>query len=141
MKKIAYSLYYDENKNMYIYSDMKESTINEEEWMELLDIKNNVIKETTLSIIPSNFIDILLKAINPMCYVSINNHEIDVNYLNGIKYKIKLSDDCLVTNYNLQTEFGEKLNINISYDYVQDHFKEIDNPLEIYHTKILKDKE
>ena len=137
-EKIAYSLDYDENNKIYRYSDIEENVTNEEELNDILNTDNNIIKETTLSIIPSNFKEILLYSINPLCHVSIRNNEIYVNNLNRTKYRIELSNDGLVTSYKLQTDFGEKLNINFSYDYVQDHFTEIDNPLEEYNNIVIK---
>ena len=133
--KIAYTLNYDSDKKMYVYSNLKDICISDEEWLQTLDIEN-AIKETTLSLIPSNFKDILLQSINPMSFVS--NHEINITSLNKTKSQIILSDDYLVIGYYLQTEFGKTLTITLSYDYVQDHFDELEDPLETYSNKIVK---
>ena len=52
--------------------------------------------------------------------------------------EVILSDDYLVIGYYLQTEFGKTLTITLSYDYVQDHFDELEDPLETYSNKIVK---
>ena len=134
-EKIAYMLNYDTDKKMYLYSNLKDTSIDEEEWLQRFEIENT-IKETTLSLIPSSFMDILLQSINPMSFVS--NHEINIMSLNKIKSRIILSDDYLVIGYYLQTKLGETLTITLSYDYVQDHFDELEDPLEIYSNKIVK---
>ena len=133
--KIAYILNYEKEKEMYVYSNLKDACVDEEEWVQRLEIEN-IIKETTLSLIPSNAKDLLLQSINPLSFVS--NHKISINHLDKTKYQVFLSDDYLVTDYYVQDQFGETFRVNLSYDYVQDHFDDLENPLVTYSSKILK---
>lgn len=61
-----------------------------------------------------------------------------MNIFNRAKYRMVFNNDCLLTEYNMETEFNGSVSINISYDYVQDHFTDLENPLETYHDKIVK---
>lgn len=136
-ENIAYKLNYDEEKQKYIYYDRRSDAVNEEEWNDILDIERDGIRETTLNYIPSNLLQILGVSVNPFCSVSLSNHEIYMSSLNKGKYRITLNNDCLVNYYKLQTELDGSISINISYDYVQDHFTDLENPLETYEDKIL----
>ena len=89
-------------------------------------------------IIPSDFSTILLYSVNPFCHVSIRNNEIYMNILNRAKYRMVLNNDCLLTEYDMETEFNGTMIMNISYDYVQDHFTDLANPVKVYQNKIVK---
>ena len=134
-KNEKYELYYDINKNKYQYYDKKDD-------IKDVDLESNFIKENTLSYIPSKFKDMCLLALNPLCYyVDIINNEykyFSINYGILSNNIIKLSQDGLITMYYMQTS-GENENIieiDFSYDYVQENFKEIENPIENYGDKI-----
>lgn len=141
-KKISYDLYYDKNKNMYIYHDRKKDMINDEE-IEGLFTDKNIIKETTLSYIPSGFKEIFLASIDPRYYyVSIINRQFRAtSFLNDMKIKVQLNNDCLVESIDQKYEYNGLLSITFSYDYVQDHFDEIKDPSEKYNKKILYEEE
>lgn len=137
-KKVCYRLSWNKNDTSKVYYyDNKEETTNEEELNELLNIDKNEIRDYTLSCIPSDFTSILLKSINPMCYIDTTKNTIYENYINGMKIRIVLTKDGLVENYSRNTEFDGNMSVGISYDYVQDHFSEIQDPLEIYKEKII----
>lgn len=141
-KKISYDLYYDKDKNMYIYHDRKKDMINDEE-IEGLFTDKNIIKETTLSHIPSGFKEIFLASIDPRYYyVSIVNRQFrGVSFLNNIKIKVQLNNDYLVERVDQKYEYNGLVAITFSYDYVQDHFDEIIEPSEKYNNKILYEEE
>ena len=81
---------------------------------------------------------IFSRAMNPFTYISIDSREIHLSNFNKTKYIIYLNNDFLVTDYILKDDLDNKLKINISYDYVQDHFNEIEEPLETYKNMIIK---
>lgn len=135
-KDIAYELIYDNEKNMYIYMDRKKDAQNEKELNAIMCKDMDLIKYNTFCYIPSNFKNILLSSINPMYQVSLKNREIYANYFNRAKYRTILTKDCLVESYSMQTEFDGSIRISVSYDYVQDHFSEIQSPLEKLEDKI-----
>ena len=138
-KNIVYKLHYDEEKQMYSYYDRKLDAINEEEFQEILDVEKDGIRKTTLDYIPSSFKQILFASVNPFCIVSAKKREMNLSNLNGEKHKITLNNDYLISSYNLQTGNGGNVSISISYDYVQDHFVEMENPLDVYHDIITYD--
>lgn len=135
-KKEWYNLTYDNDTKKYTYSDKRNDAVNEEELEKILNGERNWIKEFTIALIPSDFKTILLTSLNPMYQVSISRNEIYVNYLNRMKINIILTQDGLIESYTMLSEFEENLKINLSYDYVQDHFSEIQSPLEKYSEKI-----
>lgn len=136
-RKIAYDLNYDREKDMYEYSDMEGRIDNEEEYY---DTSRNELKETTFGYIPSSFKEIFLASINPnVYYVSIINREFRCSSMsNDLKTRIQLNNDYLVQFVDMKQEFGGYNGTStFSYDYVQDHFKEIQEPLETYKDKII----
>lgn len=137
-KREAYNLYYDKDKEKYVYNDRKDDMINDEEIEELFVDKNH-IKENTLGSIPSSFKEIFWTSINPMFYyVDILNREIRYYSITDQVYKsVKLSKDYLLEREYLQTKDGKSINVEYSYDYVQNHFNEIENPIESYKYKII----
>lgn len=137
-KREAYELYYSEDKGKYIYHDRKKDMINENEINKLFEDKN-AVKENTLSSIPSSFKQILLASINPMYYyVDIVNREIRTYSLaTKTNITVKLSSDYLLERTNWKSDNGNSMDVLYSYDYVQDHFREIDNPLELYKDNII----
>ncbi len=129
---VRYTLSYDEDMQKYYYQ-------NQVYYPETAE--QNHIKETTLSSIPSNFKDIFLASINPCYYVSIFNREI-IHYstLYHAKQKVTLTEDCLVNNIILKTEYNGNVSSNYSYDYVPGHFEDKDrikNPVEKYKDMII----
>lgn len=138
-KKTYYSLNYNQDKKMYIYNDRTKDFINDEELAEAFNLEENLIKETTLALIPSGFKEIFLASINPMYYyVSIFNREIRyISLTNSAKSQVVLNNDYQVEIMNVKTEYDGSLSSYYSYDYVQDHFKNRKEPLEKYKDKIL----
>lgn len=136
-KKISYQLNYDKNKNMYIYYDRKKDRINDEEIEELF-LNKNMIKENTLSLIPSGLKEIFLASIDPRYYyVSISNRQFkNFSYSNNVKIKVQLNNDYLVERITHKFEYDGSITRTFSYDYVQDHFDEIKAPHEEYSDKI-----
>ncbi len=136
-RKLAYHLAYDENTKTYTYYNNIENFNTEEDWQELFGL-GNIVREKTLGYIPSNLKDIFLCSINPIYHVSIKNNTIYMNNFNKIKYRIMLSNDGLIIDYAMMTEFDGGVNASFSYSYVQDHFKdrEIKDPIETYKDKI-----
>ena len=137
-QQIAYKLNYDEEKQKYIYYDRKADAVTEEEWNDILNVERDGIKETTLNYIPSSLKEIIQIAVNPFNKVSAKNHEIYINNFNKGKIIIGLNKDYLLNYYVLQTEMNGTVKISISYDYVQDHFTDLENPLETYRDKIIE---
>lgn len=137
-KEIAYKLIYDEESKMYTFWNRRRDATTEEEFKNILGVDENLIKEQTLNLIPSNFKSILLASINPVYQVSLTRREIYINNFNRLKVRILLTKDCLVESYNLQTEFDGSVSLRFSYDYVQDHFDDTDiyDPLVVYKDKI-----
>ena len=137
-KEICYRLLYDTETNMYDYLNSIRDYTTEEEKLSLLEIDNNLIKDQTLSLIPSTFKSILSASLNPLYKVSLSRREIYVNYFNRAKMRVTLTNDYLVEDYVLETEFDGSVRIHYSYSYVQDHFDdmEIENPIEVYKEKI-----
>lgn len=131
-KRICYKLTYDTNKKMYIYHDRKEDMINEEEIEELLK-DDNLIKRNTLENIPSSFQEILLASVDPRYYdVSLWDRSYKMALIaDDATMKVRLNHDYLIELTNLKLEYDHKnIVTNYSYDYVQDHFKEIEDPIE-----------
>jgi hypothetical protein len=137
-KKICYNLNYDNDKQMYVYHDRTEDMINNEEIDELFKDDNDV-RKNTLDNIPSGFKEILLASINPQYYyVSIQNRQFRVfSFENNLKRQVSLNNDYLVESINQKFEYYGSMYITFSYDYVQDHFTSIENPLETYKDKII----
>ena len=133
-KKISYMLNYDNETDMYEYEDMKNNIDNEEEYY---DKSENIIRETTLSAIPSSFKDIFLASIDPRIYVSIINREIRARSDEYI-VKIKLNNDYLIEYYYVTSEYRGFHNLSsYNYNYVQNGLREIEDPLEKYKDKII----
>ena len=102
---------------------------------------NNTIKNNTLDIIPSNFKEILLASVDPRYYnVSILNRHYQVALLSDdAKMKVQLNRDGLIQSTHTKLEYDNKtISVSYSYDYVQDHFSEIINPIESGIYKISK---
>ncbi len=139
-KKSSYTLIYDEEQKMYRYEDNKRNIVNEEEYF---DTSENIVKETTFGYIPSSFKEIFLASIDPrVYYVSIINREFQAySFSNDLKLRVRLNNDYLVQFVNMKSE-SEAYNTSqtFSYDYVQDHIKEIEDPLETYKDRILYDE-
>ena len=137
-KKECFNLYYDKDKEKYIYNDRKDDMVNNEEIEELFRNENRV-KENTLADIPAGLKNIFLASINPMYYyVDIVNREVRwYSITERIEKTVKLSKDCLSQEVFLKSEYGDLIKVTYSYDYVQDHFKEIENPLDTYKEKII----
>lgn len=133
-KKIHYELMYDNENKEYIYID-RSTTDSDKEELEN-NLYKNIIKEETFAYIPSNIKNILLASINPFYHVSMKDRLIYVNVFNKIKIRVTLNNDYLLQSYDMQTEFDGNIGLSVSYDYVQDHFKEIQNPLEIYNVNM-----
>lgn len=138
-EKISYKLWYDKETDMYVYYDNVNHTRSDE--VDIIFEKNNIIRENTLSNIPSNFKDILLASINPMYYyVSIIKNEYRISWPGEANSRIILNNDCLVKYIDTKSKYDGNTSVSYSYDYVQDHFKEIENPIEKYEGKILYDE-
>ena len=137
-KEVCYKLIYDEETKMYEYWNRRKDATNEEEYKDILGIDSNLIKENTLSLIPSDLKNIVLVSLNPMYQVSLRRREIYLNNFNRLKMRVVLTQDCLVENYILETEFDGSIGLNFSYSYVQDHFddRNIYDPIEVYKDKI-----
>lgn len=137
-KKTSYSLIYDRDTEMFEYQDNKDRIDNEEEYF---DKSENIIRETTLSAIPSSFKEILLSSIDPrVYYISIINREIRARSDENI-IKIKLNNDCLIEYYDVTSEYDGRHNLSTyMYNYVQNTLEEIEDPLEMYKDKILYKK-
>lgn len=138
-KKECYSLNYDEEQQKYIYTNSLDSAINEEEKNQMLDdVFDNDIKTNTLTTIPSNFKDIFKASINPLYYyVSISKREFCGISLDGTKFKVQLNNDYLLSRIEINLNNIDFLVNDYSYDYVQDHFTDIKNPLEEYSGNII----
>lgn len=137
-KKECYSLNYDEERQKYIYTNSLNNAINEEEKNQMLDVSNNDIKTTTLTTIPSNFKDIFKVSINPLYYyVSISQREYCGVKLDGTKFKVQLNNDYLLSRVEINFNNMYILVNDYSYDYVQDHFTDIKDPLEVYNGDII----
>ncbi len=137
-KEICYRLLYDSETNMYDYQNSIGEYTTEEEKLSLLEIDNNLVKDHTLSLIPSTFKGILSASLNPLYQVSLSRREIYANYFNRAKMRVTLTNDYLVEDYILETEFDGTVRLHYSYSYVQDHFDdmEVQNPIEVYKDKI-----
>lgn len=134
-----YKLHYNNENKTYTYEKYGIMNVDSEEKLnEILNGEKNYLKELTLDSIPSDFKSILLASINPFYRVSLLRNEIYINNFNRLKVRVQLTEDCLVRNYVLETEFDGTVAYTVSYDYVQDHFdKEIVPPLELYKDKII----
>lgn len=130
-KKISYSLDYDTETEKYYYTNLVKNT----------SFDNvNIIKETTLSYIPSEFKSIFLYSINPMYFVSIANREIIYNdFIHQIRVAITLNNDYLIESVKMNSNYDGSFASSFSYDYVPGHFTEdrITNPLEEYKDMII----
>lgn len=136
-QKISYHLYRDNESDMYIYYDNASHT-REDEIDSLFNLHTNDIRDNTLSNIPSDFKTIFLDAINPMYYyVSIINNEYRAIWPGQADLRIKLNNDCLIQSLDMRSKYEGNTSVNYNYDYVQDHFKEIEDPLETYKDKII----
>ena len=128
----------------YVYHDNKKNFENKEDIEVALEaqLKNNLVKDTTLTHIPSGFKSILLASIDPTYYYVdfINNEYRKISIFGSGKTRIKLTKDCLVEQTNVITEFDGSSTVSYSYDYVQDHFSEIESPVEQYKDKIVYDE-
>lgn len=138
-KDICFKLTHLDDMDKWLYGDRRENAETEEDWNNIMCRDINLIKDFTLDLIPSDFKEILLYSINPFSSVSITKREICVNNLNKFKLRILLTQDCLIERYTWQSEFDGSMDINLSYNYVPEHFvgKEIENPIEKYKDKIL----
>lgn len=134
-KKIAYTLSYDENTKKYFYSENINFT-NEEDWKKQFNLED--IKEETFNYIPSSLKDIFLASISPLYQVNIKSNTIYRTYLSGIKNRVTLTNDGLISSFDMKTEFDGEMSINFSYDYVPGHFegRQIKDPVEIYKDQI-----
>lgn len=131
-KRICYKLHYDEERKGYVYRDRKEDMISEEE-IEGLFREENIVKENTLSAIPSGFKEIFLASIDPRYYyVSIKNRQFrGISFENDLKMKVQLNNDYLVESIDQKFEYGGMVHWNYNYDYVPGHFgDEIRDPVE-----------
>ncbi len=137
-KKELYTLNYDEANKKYICSNMKDQIADDKELEEWFKDKN-YIKEYTLDDIPSNFGEILMYSINPMVYyVDIVNREFRLySVKERTDMSVKLNKDCLTEKKHIEPKETTAMDIIYDYDYVQDHFTEIQNPLEVYKDKII----
>ena len=133
----AYCLTYDYDKEKYIYFNIEDSLENNDVFLD-----RNDIKRLTLDVIPSNFKQILLCSVNPMVYyVDIVNHEIkNYDLKEQGNLSVKLSHNYLAEKTELKTK-KDKIVSEYSYDYVQDHFDKIDDPLEKYKDEIIFEEE
>lgn len=133
-----YKLHYFDDTKTYSYEDCRNNAATEERLNEILNGEINYIKELTLTGIPSNLGSILLASINPLYQVSLARNEIYLNNFNRMKLRIILTKDCLIENYLMETEFDGTVSFHVSYNYVQEHFKEdITPPLERYRDQIV----
>lgn len=126
--KRAYILYYNRNDGKYTYKEKSGELANNENIEDYIDevFNTNVIRETTLSQIPSNIKDIILSSLNPFCNVSVRNKVIYNNFIwSSTKNRIRLTNDGLIERYDVMEEYNDKLTVNFSYDYVQEHFANI----------------
>jgi transcriptional regulator with XRE-family HTH domain len=137
-KKESYTLSYNKDEGTYTYYDDTQY-LTDEEKEAVFDLSENYIKEFTLELIPSGFKEIFLASINPMYYyVSISNREIKTYSISEeTKEKITLNNDYLVESHYMKSEYNSIITVSYSYDYVQDHFTEIQDPLEQYSDKIV----
>lgn len=143
-KEIACTLNYDEELDKYIYHDRKKTAQDDEELKSLLDTSTNIVKDTTLGVIPSGFKEIFLASINPIYYyVDIINREFRVKLLDGTSFRYQLNNDYLIDGVYVKTEYNGRYCYNYSYDYVPGHFNEdrIKNPLEKYSDIIVYEEE
>ncbi len=131
-QKICYQLSYDASKKAYTYHDRTQDMINDQEKEELFKTDNK-IKTETLSNIPSSFKEILLASLDPRYYqVSLlNRYYKTISLSNDAKTKVQLSKDYLVEQINIKLENQNKvITTYYSYDYVQDHFQELIDPIQ-----------
>ena len=65
--------------------------------------------------------------------------QLEVNIKDDAKIKVNLTKDGLLDRYYIKTEYGNGLCMSFSYDYVQDHFENINEiePLEKYKNIII----
>lgn len=106
--------------------------VNEQEKEELFK-NHNLIKNQTLENIPSGLKEILLASLDPRYYqVSIRNRYYKtISITDDAKTKVQLNKDYLIEESNIKLENQNRIiTTNYSYDYVQDHFKELKNPIE-----------
>lgn len=141
-QKICYQLRYDDEKKVYIYHDRKEDMIKEEEIEELFHDQND-IKENTLGSIPSSFKEIIFASIDPRYYfVSLRNRQIRTkSFEYDLETKIQLNQDGLIESITQKFDDGETIKWHFDYDYVPEHFKEIEDPRESGRYLIVYDEE
>lgn len=138
-KNIVYELVYNYEDGTYVYSDMRPNAESEDDFIENYLCKNkNLIKEYTISQIPSDFKSIFLASINPLYNVVVHSNTIYIKYLEA-ENKLTLSEDGLLTGIYLKTEFNGNTSVTISYDYVPGHFtgREIKDPIETYNLNVV----
>lgn len=133
-KRISYRLDYDIEKQEYTYLNNLDNAINNEEREEIFNnVSINDIKETTLYTIPSNFSEIFKASINPLYYyVSISKREYRAKNFDKAEIKVKLNTDYLLEEVELNYNYIDFLINSYSYDYVQDHFTDIEEPTTEY---------
>lgn len=137
-KRISYTLGYNFDKQKYVYSNNLDNAINDEEREEWFNISANTIKENTLYTIPSGFSQILKASINPLYYyVSISNKEYRVKNFDKTEIKVKLTNDYLLERVEYNYNNMDFMVNSYSYDYVQDHFTELDEPIIEYDGQII----
>lgn len=137
-KRISYTLGYNFDKQKYVYSNNLDNAINDEEREEWFNISENTIKENTLYTIPSGFSQILKASINPLYYyVSISNKEYRVKNFDKTEIKVKLTNDYLLERVEYNYNNMDFMVNSYSYDYVQDHFTELDEPIIEYDGQII----
>lgn len=137
-EKICYQLNYDKDRKIYVYHDRIEDMINDEEIEELFD-DDNIVRSNTLENIPSGFKQILLASIDPRYYyVSIQKRQFRTfSFANNLKRQVQLNNDYLVESIKQKFEYDSSMSLTFSYDYVQDHFTDIEEPLEEYKDSII----
>lgn len=140
--KTAYELIYNKAEGKYTYKNRLDDFVSEEEVEEYFDnlTNNNLIKNMTLSCIPNNFTNIVTSALNPFYKVFLFENKIECYLIkDDAKIKVNLTKDGLLERYYIKTEYGNGFCMSFSYDYVQDHFENINEiePLEKYKNIII----
>lgn len=137
-KKISYTLGYNIEKKKYNYSNNLDNAINDEEIAEWFNVSENSIKENTLYTIPSGFGEIFKASINPLYYyVSISKREYRAKNLDKTELKVSLTTDYLLEKVERNYDNMDFMINSYSYDYVQNHFVDIEEPLEEYKDSII----
>lgn len=137
-KRISYTLGYNIDQQKYVYSNNLNNAINDEEKEEWFNISENDIKENTLYTIPSGFNEIFKASINPLYYyVSISKREYCIKNFDKTEIKIKLTNDYLLEKVEYNYNNMDFMVNSYSYDYVQEHFTDIEEPIKEYNEKII----